>query len=117
MDEVLCAIKQFENAGIEEQEDVFKDLNLLIKVKFKKEEAAYEKVNYPDFKMHKQAHAEMVRTLMSFKTQFIDREIKNKEYTKDMIEFLNLWFDDHTSSMDSVADAYIRLEGFIKKHA
>ncbi len=110
---IFQLIREFKKT---QSENIYKELSLAFKVDFKKDEQNYIESQYHDLNPHRAMHEEMIRALLSFKTEFINRQQKNQKNIAEFITFLRLWIKVHEKEMDSFADAFLRINKFIKKH-
>lgn len=105
--DVLREIDRFQQANSADQ---FEHMSLFIKNVFKQEEEKLVEYDVPDLDIHKSTHQELVRSLESFKDQFLKKKDKAPEDKVVMFSgFVRLWIEDHEDDIDSLSEPFIRI--------
>lgn len=91
-------------------ETTVRTLNYLVKYvrfHFGHEEEQMEKYSYPEFRVHKAAHRELVESLMSCYKKLVSEG--NAMNVKDeLTQLLQVWFVDHIMTYDQRLAAFLK---------
>jgi hemerythrin len=75
---------------------------------FASEEAAMEEVDYPDLKLHRSQHRQLVQKLEKQRRDF---QVSGRRITKEMMEFLKYWLAKHILGDDMAFGKYCQDTG------
>jgi len=93
----------------ENMADIFFRLTYYTENYFTDEEIFLQQNNYPNFAQHKEAHNQFINRIIRFHED--DLHIKSEEVCREMVKFLEDWFEMHLLKQDKEAVKFLIEKG------
>ena len=74
------------------------------------EEKHFDKLNYPDKDIHKKAHADFIKKIQAFKTEFDNKKLG---LSIEVIDFLSDWLQTHIKVTDKKYGPFFNENGIM----
>lgn len=94
--------------GKEVLSDVLDELIKYTTFHFKYEEMLLDKFSYPETKIHKRQHADLVEQVIAYKENY---DSGGKILTMEVMDFLKLWLTSHIVGSDKNYSAFLNSKG------